>query len=331
MKDDRNIKYSYSSLPYTNHFLQSDEWANVKINTKWKIHKAEFNDNTINIYRRVTPIGGVLYIPGCIPNAYESLNKLTSYLKTTRRNVVAKAEPSIPFNEELAGWFVELGWKPARNVQYSHTVMIDINKSDDEYLAIMKAKTRRDTRLAIRRGVRVVIENPNSKNLNIMYDLIQGTSNRKSFSIRDKKFLFDLWNEYIKSNRLKLFFAYHENDLLAGAVIITDGNNSAWYKDGGSTTSKPSLCGPRLLFFEIFKHLRADGIKLLDMCGVPDPETYQNSHMKGIYSFKTGFNPVVTKMMPAYELSLNSVSFKAWHKLELVYLKTSRIQSKHWY
>ncbi len=89
--------------------------------------------------------------------------------------------------------------------------------------------------------------------------------------------------------------------------------------------------GTRLLLFEAAKTLKKEGYKVFDLGGVPDPATYEQSHMRGIFIFKTGFNREIMEMMPAYELPLNKTLYRLWPKLELAYLKQARLRNKRWY
>lgn len=317
---------------FKQHYLQSQEWASVKTMTGWRLINLDSEGQKIHGFRKLTPIGGVIYIPGWVPKNKNELSQLTDTLKKLPgNNLVAKLETCTPDATLPNEWFTDLGWQKARSVQYTYTVALDLTISESEFLDDMKSRSRRDLRLAQRRGVIIQEVEPTDDQLEIMLDLLQTTSKRKSFTIRNRNFVLSLWQAFRASGKLKLYFAVHDKDILSGAIILTDGSHTAWYKDGGSSTLKASLCAPRLLFFELVKKLKQEGYQILDLGGIPNPATHQNSHMQGIYRFKTGYASTTTKMMPSYELPLNNTLYKAWPKVELGYLKASQIASKMWY
>jgi len=118
-----------------------------------------------------------------------------------------------------------------------------------------------------------------------MYELMQVTSTRNKFYIRDMKFTMAYWQKFNQLGQLKLFFAKHEDDLLSGAIILTS-NKLAWYKDGGSTRVKSNLMAARLLQWEAMKALKKAGVNTYDLGGIPSPESHHTSSMHGIYVFK---------------------------------------------
>lgn len=314
------------------HFLQSDEWASVKAKTPWKPKEIILSNNDrIKLYRRLTPGGSVQYVPGFNPTSPEDIAVLTKCIKRTKGvQLVTKVEPCAPYDQRVIDWFIQSGWVIANNAQYAHTVVIDLTKTEDRLLNEMKSRARRDVNLSARRGVVVESIEPTDDNLRIMYQLLKTTSRRKKFNVRDKDFIMAFWKEFRKTNRLKVYFAKHELDLLAGAVVIHNGQ-TAWYKEGASMTHKSNLCAPRLLLWEIAKDLKKSGIEAFDLSGVPDPSTYENSKMKGLYIFKSGYTQEATNMMPAFELPHYDLTYKAWPVAEKGIIKAYQAFSKIWY
>ena len=129
----------------------------------------------------------------------------------------------------------------------------------------------------------------------------------------------DYWKKFASLGQLKLFFAYHEGELLAGSVILTSGNH-AWNKDGGSTRTKANFMAPRLIHWEAMKILKKSGITQYDLGGIPDPNSFKGSSIPGIYIFKSGFSKEHTTLMPTMELTL-SMRYKLWPKAEGQWLR----------
>jgi lipid II:glycine glycyltransferase (peptidoglycan interpeptide bridge formation enzyme) len=314
------------------HFLQSEQWRDAKKLTGWQEHSVHAAGKELRYFRRLTPAGAVLYMPG-IPMDKNVLADLTAHLtEKRRRNLVLKLETCTVYDESLVQLFERHGWRPSRNIQYAFTVRMGLRNGKDAVFADMKRRARNEIRRAVSEGVRIEEVSPTDEQLERMYQLLASTSRRKDFTIRDKTFMFTLWQAFRDAGKLRLFFAVHDKDILAGATILTDDTHSfAWYKDGASTTEKSNLYGARLMLWEIAQKLCDDGYKMFDLGGIPNPDSFMESHMKGIYIFKSGFNKEVTRMMPAYELPLSRFSYKLWPKLELVYLKLYKTFNRMWY
>ncbi len=319
------------AVPYE-HYLQSDSWAKVRERSAWKPGDISLATRTVRYFRRRTPAGSVLFIPGFVPVSLEELKELTEKVKKVRgNNICCKLESCTAHNDDLVRMFEQAGWKPARITQYEYTVRIDLRQSVEALRAGMKKRARNELNRATKDGVQVEEVDPTTDNLETMYALLRDTSKRKDFSIRNKTFVMKFWESFRQAGQLKLFFAKHDNDVIAGAIVVTDATGTmAWYKDGASVTSKAAHYGPRLLLWEIAKNLKQGGYTTFDLGGIPNPADYERSRMKGIYIFKTAYTRDVTHMMPAYELPLSS-SYKVWPKLELAYRKLYFAMSKLWY
>jgi lipid II:glycine glycyltransferase (peptidoglycan interpeptide bridge formation enzyme) len=125
--------------------------------------------------------------------------------------------------------------------------------------------------------------------------------------------------KFAEAKQLKLFFAYHDDELLAGSIILTNGDQ-AWNKDGGSTRTKANLMAPRLVQWEAMKALKKLGVKEYDLGGIPNPVNHQGSSIPGIYIFKSGFSKEYSTLMPTLELPL-SARYKLWPKAEKQWLR----------
>ncbi|HSX27342.1 MAG TPA: peptidoglycan bridge formation glycyltransferase FemA/FemB family protein [Patescibacteria group bacterium] len=311
------------------HFLQSPEWAKVNRHSGWQ--PFEFAHD-ISAFIKRTPLGNVVYIPGFAPKTQEELEKLTSVVRGLRKNIVlVKVDPCVPEDTETTQWFSKSGWSPARSAQYAFTVQLDLTKPQETLLKELKSRARYEVNFALRSNVVVEEVEPTDREIERMFELLSETSKRKDFTIRDKAVTIGTWQAFRDSNKLKLFFAKHDKKIISAAVVLTDGKNFAWYKEGASNPTMSKFFGTRLLLFEAAKTLKKEGYKVFDLGGVPDPATYEQSHMRGIFIFKTGFNREIMEMMPAYELPLNKTLYRLWPKLELAYLKQARLRNKRWY
>ena len=312
----------------SSHYMQSDQWAQLRTATGWEILTLPLsNGKSVHAYRKKTPLGGVVYIPGYTPSIQGELAEIATQVKRAGGNLTCKIESCVPMNEATAGWFKDSGWKSARHVQYSHTVILDLTQTEDQLWMGMKSRGRQEINYARRDGVKIEESKATNEDFDIMHDLLRGTSERKAFGIREKRGVLRFWQAFHDAGRLRLFFAKHNGQIIAGGIFITDGNDNVWYKDAGSLPAYNKLFGPRLLLWEAALKFKKDGYKSFDLGGLPAPDHYESSPMKGVYIFKTAFAREVTTMMPAYELPLKPLRHAAWQKLEPGAVKANRMAS----
>lgn len=308
------------------HYMQTALWAGVKKRYGWSHYEAavpELPTGKLIVYtRRVPGLGTVCYAPGVYGLHVKNIPSVTKLLQQTApKNAFAfRLEASDPLVHETFEALKKQGWKKTlKHVQYRHTVLIDLALPDDQLWMSLKSRGRYEILQAEKFGVVPAEVEPTDENLEKMYELMQITSSRNAFFIRDKAFTYAYWQAFREAGRLRLFFATHEADTLAGAIVLTSGTH-AWYKDGGSVRLKSNLMAARLLQWDIIKTLKKQGFTQYDLGGIPDPESHQDSSMKGIYVFKTAYSKNTVPLTPTLELPL-SKKYALWPKAEKQWLR----------
>ncbi len=307
------------------HYMQTDTWAAVKQAYGWRYKKsplAVHGLDEVGIYSRAVPgLGRLYYVPNLDGVTLENAADFSGQIRQAVSNGFAiKLELYQPYDEQLLAALEKAGWRKARkHVQYRHTVQVDLKPDEQAILAGFKKRCRYEIKKSQSMGVVVEEAKPTDGNLQAMYELMQATSRRNKFYIRDNKFTMQYWQAFREKGSLRLFFARHQGDTLAGAVVLIHGDK-AWYKDGGSVRTKASHLAPRLLQWEIMRALKAGGVKTYDLGGIPDPASYESSSMPGIYVFKAGYAREAVRFMPALELPL-SRRHKLWPKAEPQWLR----------
>lgn len=301
-------------------YMQTDIWANHKAKFGWKVEPINFQDQTYYSYSRYVPILGRLnYLPNISGITIDNSAEFTKLMRP-RQGFGVKLELYQPYDADILKSLVANGWKLAsKHIQYRDTVLIDLRPSENDIFMSFKSRCRNEARKAINLGVTIEEVEANDVNLTLMHKLIQSTSRRKDFFVRDEAFTKSYWEAFKSAGQLHLFFAKYKNEVLAGAVVLVVGD-SAWYKDGGSVRDKGNLMAPRLLQWEVIKKLRAQGVKQYDLSGVPKESELESSSMRGIYTFKTGYSNNVAALMPTLELPLNA-KYKLWGIFEKQWLR----------
>ena len=296
--------------------MQTELWAKVKQRFGWKY---TLQNNIIAYIRSVPSLGRLYYIPGVmgLTDPAQFTNDIKNHAK---KAFAVRLELNQLYDDDLVKKFVQEGWKAShKHVQYRHTVLIDLTKNQEDIWMSFKSRGRYEVLQAQKFGVEVEEAEPTNVNLQKMYELMKVTSARNKFFIRDATFSMAYWKAFAEQGQLKLFFAKHAGNILAGAVILISGE-LAWYKDGGSVRIKSNMMAARLLQWEAIKSLKQAGVKTYDLGGIPAPESHHDSSMHGIYVFKTAYSKESVALMPTLELPL-STKYKFWPKAEKQWLR----------
>ena len=188
--------------------------------------------------------------------------------------------------------------KNSVDIQPPDSTQIDLTKSEDEILALMKSKWRYNIRLAEKKGIVVEKYNGNSLNLSnfldAFYDLYKTTAERDGIAIHSKSYYEDLIKKSSEEINLgkevpeiNLYIAKHEEDNLA-AIITLFSKTESIYLYGCSSNVKRNLMPAYLLQWTAMQDAKKYGSQYYDMYGMP-PTDDENHPMHGLYLFKTGF------------------------------------------
>ncbi|MBN1648051.1 MAG: peptidoglycan bridge formation glycyltransferase FemA/FemB family protein [Spirochaetales bacterium] len=177
--------------------------------------------------------------------------------------------------------------KSVADIQVPHTVLIPLDGSGDELLARMKPKTRYNIRLAEKKGV--TVSEAGRDGLADWYELHRITARRDKISIRSFSYYVKLYDMAEKHTGIKplLYFARHEQDLLAGIYVLHHGERAS-YLYGASSNTKRNLMPAYALQWKAICAAREAGCLEYDMCGIPEADDPEHP-MHGLYRFKTGF------------------------------------------
>ena len=225
-------------------------------------------------------------------------------------------EPEVEL--KLENWQIE----KTLDVQPSKTLILDLNKSEDELLAGMHQKTRYNIRLAEKKGVR--LEEAGIESFDKFWELMGQTSDRDDFRLHG----IDYYKEMIKLDHrqghrqslrqglrqggasgtggtggtgkdfIKLFFAKYKGKAIAAGIFSFFGN-TATYMHGASSDENRNLMAPYSLQWEAIKLAKAKGYKYYDFFGIDEKK------WPGITRFKKGFGGKEKKYPGTFDLAFD--------------------------
>lgn len=234
-------------------------------------------------------VGKYLYFPR-FPFADSSLEKETIFSLAQKKAIHwVRVEPE---NEVVLEKVKEVFGKEnvvraPHDVQPQEVLVMDIERSEEELLALMKQKTRYNIRLAEKHGVTIRFSRE-AKDVETFIDLIYATTNRKAIWPHPKNYYRNFF-EVLGENECVLALAEHEGNVLAANLLVFF-EGVAYYLHGGSSDEGRYLMAPFLLQWESIREAKRRNMTRYNFGGVKINATDKNS-WAGITRFKQGFTP----------------------------------------
>ncbi len=339
-KDKWNNFVIESSSPAS--FLQSWEWGEFK--EKGEKEKCGNNLFRFAIYQEDELISVALFVKRTLPNKKFYLNcakgpiikfsifnfqfsnndKISKIFKLLIQEIknISKKEKII---------FFRIAPPYCNNFQFSifnfkfpkiltnlkepeNTLILNLERSEDEILKSMRQKTRYNIRLSEKKEIIIKQE----KNIDIFYNLIKQTAERDKINIFNKNYYENLLN-YFNKNKiinhksliLNLFFAEHKNQPLSSIIVVGFGNTATYFY-GASSNEKRNLMPNYLIQWEAIKWAKKNNYKYYDFWGI-ESETTKN--WTGITKFKKGFVKEQTGKEINFVGSFDYILNKKWYNL----------------
>jgi len=284
-------------------FLQSWEWGEYQEAIGHKIWRIHTDDSKVLIIKHNLPYAkNYLYCPRPIFN-----NLPDNFLNQVRQ--IAKQEKSIFFKMEPENDLKLSGFKLSKKqIQPNKTIVLDLNRSEEDLLNQMHQKTRYNIRLAEKKGVSV---EQNQSNINSFLGLLSKTTQRDKFYSHPKGHYLKMVDVLGKANMLKIFLAKCDNRVIAGSINIF-WNKIAIYSHGASDHSYRNSMAPHLLQWEAIKQAKANDFQYYDFGGINEKK------WPGITRFKKGFNGKEIRYSGAFDLIFHPIWYNAYNLIRKI-------------
>jgi len=246
-------------------------------------------------------------------------------------HIFLRASPPDEDKEDITGFIRQLGFRKPKILSHgqepAETVLINLEKSEEELLASMQQKTRYNIRLAEKKGVEVKCQmsppeaDPplaeNIKNqINTFYKLAEETAKRNKIKIYQDDYykkLVEYFGQGDKNIKLKLYLAQKKEKTLAAIMVIYFGNG-ATYLHGASSNDGRELMPNYLLQWQAMREAKKEGYKIYDLWGVSG----ENKTWAGITRFKRGFDGREIKFMGSWDYVLNKKWYNIFRLLKII-------------
>jgi lipid II:glycine glycyltransferase (peptidoglycan interpeptide bridge formation enzyme) len=187
-------------------------------------------------------------------------------------------------------------------------------RAEDDVLRGMNQLWRRNIKKADKAGVTVssAAGADVGNELKSFHDLYLHTAERDHFTPRPLSY-FQTMAEALSAeepDRITLWSARHEGDLVAATIAIRVGAHS-WYSYGASSTEKRDVRGSNAIQWAMIRDAIASGADVYDLRGITDTLDADDSHV-GLIQFKVGTGGEAVEYAGEWDLPLNRVLYAAF-------------------
>ena len=193
--------------------------------------------------------------------------------------------------------------------QYTFAVPL-AGRDEDDVLRGMNQLWRRNIKKADKSGVVVTVGGRDD--LARFHALYAETAERDHFTPRGLPYFQQMYDAMTAESpdRIKLFLATHEDDLVA-ATIYTRVGAHTWYLYGASSTAKREVRGSNAVQWAMLREALSSGADVYDLRGITSTLDAEDSHA-GLIQFKVGTGGEAVETVGEWDLALNTPLYKAF-------------------
>lgn len=242
-------------------FQQSSMWAQVKAVDGWECLRvvATIEDQIaggFQILWRRTRLGRIGYVskgPVAVPETPGLIERLIVLIRDQARQhkilaLIVQPPDDSQITSDILGRFQFIQSNPMGVIET--TLVIDVSKGHDVLDKGMNRNSRRQVRLAKKSGV--VIKEGAIDDIGLFFNLMSETCKRQGTRPNpgSVEALGQLWRAFARHNRLRVFFAEYNHEVIAGLLNIVFGRTVYLWKKGWNFKGRE--CYPNdLLYYEI--------------------------------------------------------------------------------
>ncbi|MFC1437319.1 peptidoglycan bridge formation glycyltransferase FemA/FemB family protein [Streptacidiphilus sp. N1-10] len=235
----------------------------------------------------------------------------------TSRLTDMPADRTDPVGARVADRLRAAGWLPQSpedgfgvgHPQFKYELPL-AGRTEDDLLRGMNQLWRRNIRKATRAngGVEVTV----GADLKAFHDLYVHTAERDRFTPRPLHYFETMFAALSAEDpeRIRLYLARHQGDLVAAAVLIRVGGR-AWYSYGASSTEKREVRGSNACQWAMIRDSLAGGCDVYDLRGITPTLDADDPHV-GLVQFKVGTGGRAVRYVGEWDLPLRPMVYRAF-------------------
>ena len=294
-------------LAHNGHPLQLWGWGEVKAGHGWRVERVfvKQNDEKVGAVQLLIkplpkPFNSLVYIPrGPIVSDEKDravvLASVSAYAKNKHSAVAITAEPDWTNTEGLEGWS-----QSTNTILIPSTLILDLNRSEDDLLADMSKKTRQYIRKSGKESLEVRLVQGRDELAQCMA-IYHQTAKRAGFAIHDDDYYYDVYDKL--GDHSPVLVAIHEGRVVA-FLWLAISQSVAFELYGGVNDIGQNLRVNYVLKWEAIRLMKKWGINRYDMNGLLND---------GVSNFKRGFASHEDMLVGTFDKPLSPL-YIVWDK-----------------
>ncbi len=180
----------------------------------------------------------------------------------------------------------------------------------DEIHRGLSQQWRRNIKKAENAGVKIV--QGGYDELPAFHELYSETARRDRFVPRPLAYFQRMWTALTAEvpDRMRLYLAYHEGDLLAAATMLRVGAH-VWYSYGASTSRRREVQPNNAIQWRMLADAHALGAQVYDLRGITDTLD-ESDHLLGLLRFKAGTGGEAVEYLGEWDFPINRLLHRAF-------------------
>jgi peptidoglycan pentaglycine glycine transferase (the first glycine) len=214
------------------------------------------------------------------------------------------------------------------------TILLDLEPELDALLAGARPKTRRNIRLAARKGL--TVREGDEADLETFYRLHVATGARQTFSPYPERHFDELWRAFRPAGGVRVFLAEYEGEPVSGLLLLVHGDTVAQHAMGWSgrhAAVKPN----EALVWGAIAWSKERGYRWFDFTwidaraavAVLDGEALPDDLQDSVARFKLGFGGAVTLLPGAYDFVEDRALRAAFRSLVPITYRLGAVRHAH--
>lgn len=224
-----------------------------------------------------------------------------------QRCIFIRIRPQLLDNPENRQIFKRLHLRPApMHVTADLTSQLDLSQDNETLKRAMRKGTRYEINRAQKLGINIEAAT-DDRFINEFCELQLATAQRQHFVPFSTRFLSEQFRTFAEADKVVMYRATHQNQLLSMAFIIFYGNEAA-YHYGASTDLSRQYPGVYAIQWEAIQEARRRGCSRYNFWGVTEHGA-KGHRFYGVSVFKRGFGGQDVAYLPAHDLIVRPLKY----------------------
>ncbi len=297
------------------HFLQQRAWAAFQSALGKQIFYASGKNWSWMAVLEANRFGSRLYTPyGPTASSPESLKKALQVLIGCAEDQgvdFVRVEPQAPSAKKTLKLL--RAKRSHRDIQPRHTLIKDLDRSDDELFSEMMSTNRRLYRRAATEGF-TFKSSRNPADFSLFLDMIHQTAKRTGIQPHTDEYFTAMAATLLPLGAARFFIARHDGKPVATSLVFEDAR-TRYYAHAASSESARKLQPNVYLVGHLIFDAKATGKKRFDYFGVAPPNAPKSHAWAGFTQFKRSFGGQYVEYSGTWELPIKKARYHAYRLL----------------